>query len=381
MKKQHIDGAILTLTGYFNYGNIIQRYALQEFLHQNGYNFVSYVDPYSAPRDVYKISKRIKVKTPLRVVKRFLNYQKPYWYIPKYSEIYPDAERLDNIINFVNKNILIKPFDPDDNYNNYIVGSDQVWRDWWGDREVLGYYFFNFLKDRKANRIAYAASFGKDKIEDIMGVKDADYIRPYIKQFNSISVREASAIELINKTWGIKGVDEVADPTLLLDKNDYSKLIEKSNVKYEKIQPIFTYVLGETPEIQSFIQKVQYTREQAATHIRAHSGGDTSTILKPVESWLKGFRDAELVVTNSFHGMMFSIINNTDFIIIGREVGGLSRIKDFLDKYGIEGRFVDEDKLASFDIKNMKDIDWKSVNEKLDQVRIYSGNWLLNAIK
>ena len=64
--KRKIDGAILTLTGYYNYGNVIQRYALQEFLKQHGYNFISYVDPFSSPRDYYVINKAIKFKTPLR---------------------------------------------------------------------------------------------------------------------------------------------------------------------------------------------------------------------------------------------------------------------------------------------------------------------------
>lgn len=378
--KKNIDGAILTLTGYFNYGNIIQRYALQKFLKENGNNFVSYVETYSVQNAVYNIPRKVKLKTPLRAVKRYINYQKPYWYMPSYTELFPAARNQENIIKFVNKNISIKPFDPNDNYKNYIVGSDQIWRDWWNNRETLGYYFLNFLKGRKANRIAYAASFGKDRISEVMPYDYVDYIRPYIEQFNDISVREESGRQVIADTWGIKNTEQVVDPTLLLDKSVYSKLIEKSDSKYEEIQPIFAYVLSETKEANSFIRKISSKRKQAVTKIQAHKN-DEEYVLPPVELWLKGFRDAELVVTNSFHGMMMSVVNNTDFIIIGKETGGLSRINDFLSEYGLEARFVSEENLKAFDMDNLKSIDWSKINRRLAKNCHKSGEWLLSKIK
>lgn len=378
-KKVEADGAILTLTGYFNYGNVLQRFALQKYLKKRGYNFVSYVDKFSAPRDIYITGKKSKLKTPLRAVKRFFNYQKPYWYVPTFADLYEEAGRLRHIIEFVNKNIWIKPFDSRDEYKNYIVGSDQVWRDWWGDREKIGYYFFNFLKGKKANRISYAASFGKDKMSEVIKKEDIKYLEPYAQSFNKISLREKSGMKMIEDAWGIKNSTVVVDPTLLLDASDYSKLIDDSDSKYAQIQPIFSYVLGETPEVKKFIEKIQDDRKQALTKIRAHEGSEND-VLPPVEYWLKGYRDAELVITNSFHGMMFSVINNTDFIVIGKEVGGLSRITDFLEKYGIEGRFVDEDKVSTFKLSSFKPIDWNSVNKKLSQYRKESGDWLIEAI-
>lgn len=373
------DGAILTLTGYFNYGNVIQRYATQKYLRNNGYNFVSYVDPYSSMQDMYRVGRKRRLKTPVRALKRIINAQKPYWYTPPFREIYPESYRLENMINFVNKNIWIKPFDPRDQYKKYIVGSDQTWRNWWSDREILGYYFFNFLKGRKVKRISYAASFGNDKIKDVMSNEDVEYIKPYIESFDHISVREKSGVDLIKKTWGIDDVAEVVDPTLLLDAEEYSQLIESSSVKSEQINPIFTYVLGETPDLLRFVEKIQDERKQPVTSIRAHSGSKDD-ILPPVELWLKGYRDSELVVTNSFHGMMFSVINNTDFIIIGRESGGLTRIKNFLDAYGISGRFVEETNLADFSMESLEPIDWHSVNKKMKHTRASSGAWLLSAI-
>ncbi|PID99169.1 hypothetical protein CSA80_03580 [Candidatus Saccharibacteria bacterium] len=380
-KPVKADGAILTLTGYFNYGNVLQRYALQKFLRNNGYKFVSYVDRYSAPRDIYPVNTRTTLEKIHVAIKRFFNYEKPYWYRPTYNELFTDVHGWENIIEFVNRYIWIKPFNPNDTYKTYIVGSDQVWRNWWGDREKVAYYFLNFLKGRKANRIAYAASFGKDTIEDVMSHDDIEYVRPYVETFDHISVREATGKKILKQTWGRNDAVEVVDPTLLLSADEYTEIIDANEkVRHEKIQPMFSYILGETPEIRTFIRRLQDKRQQAITRIRAHAGSEDD-ILPPVELWLKGFRDAELVITNSFHGMMFAIINNTDFIIIGKEAGGLARIKDFLKKYGIVGRLVEEGKLDQFDIANLKPIDWQEMNAKRAKYRTESGRWLLESLK
>lgn len=102
--------------------------------------------------------------------------------------------------------------------------------------------------------------------------------------------------------------------------------------------------------------------------------------MPPVELWLKGFRDAEIVITNSFHGMVFSIINQTDFVVIGRKVGGLSRIMDFLKKYDLMERFVDEENLANFDLKNLSKINWAKISEKINRDQRKSADWLLEQL-
>lgn len=377
--KKKVDGAIVTLSGYHNYGNVIQRYALQKFLKDKGFNFVSYIDNTSR-RQVYKPNMKVKIKTPIRALKRFINYQKPYWYIPSVGELYKEIASQENVVNFVNENIWVKDFDPRDEYDTYITGSDQVWRNWWSKDRRFGLFFFDFLKGRKAKRIAYAASFGMDNITDVMSPEDAEYVQPFIKKFDAISVREKSGIKMIKDTWGVGGVEGVIDPTLLLDASVYSDLIDKSDVKYQQISPIFVYFVGETEDLKMFVRRVQEDRKLAVSRMRVHGGAENDK-LPHVESWLKGFRDAELVVTNSFHGMMFSVLNNTDFIIVGKEMGGLSRITDFLNDFGITGRFVEEGDVAKFDFATLKPIDWNKVNKRLTKRRKESGDWLLNAIE
>lgn len=380
-KKVRADGAILTLPGYYNYGNVIQRYALQKFLSNNGLNFVSYIhSKVNNQGSIYKHPKEVYVKAPARLVKRFLRRQKPYWYFPDLSDYHKEIKREINLVNFVNKHINVKLFDSNDRYDTYIVGSDQVWRKWRNDSEMLAYYFLSFLKGRRVNRIAYAASFGKDKIDEVMSVEDVEYVRPYIEQFDSISVREKSATNIIMDTWGIDGVANVLDPTLLLDRSEYSRLIDKSDSKDQKIAPIFVYVLDETPAVKLFIEEIKTAKGKDIMKIGAHGNTESDT-LPSVEVWLKGFRDAELVVTNSFHGMLFSIINHTDFIVIERKDGGLSRIEDFMKDFGIHGRLIGEDELDVFKLEQVQPLDWDRIGKTLSERREYSADWLLRAIR
>jgi len=383
VKMMPEDGAILTLTGFFNYGNILQRYALQEFLRQNGYNFISLKHHRKDIRITYERSLRVNLLKPLRAVKRFLRGQRPYWHNPTWHELF--GVESSHLIDFMNNRIKTRVFNSGDIYRRYIVGSDQVWRDWWDGKEKLPtYYFFDFLRGRekingeKIKRISYAASLGNDKIENVMGEDLIETVRPLIDKFDAVSVREKSGAKLVKETWKIDDVTTVLDPVLLLTTDDYSRLIDKTDVKFTKIQPIFSYILDENPAISKFISDIQDKRKQAITKIRAHRGSDKQ--LAPIELWVKGFRDAELAITNSFHGMMLAILFNTDFIIMGREEGGLSRIAGFLKEYGLEDRLADEDNISEFSFDKVKPIDWQKINEKLARDKKRSGDWLLEAV-
>ena len=377
-KKVKADGAILTLPGYYNYGNVLQRYALQKFLRDNSLNYVSYI--HSKVRNqntIYKHLLSVYLKAPLRFIKRLTRRQKPYWYFPNLSDKNKEIKNEINLVNFVNKYVKVKNFDPRDTYKTYIVGSDQVWRKWRNDTSMLGYYFLNFTRNRKVKRIAYAASFGKDVIDEVMSNRDVKYVEPYIKQFDAISVREDSAISMIQKTWGIKGVNSVLDPTLLIDKSNYSQLIDDSNSSDIEIPPIFAYVIDETAAISNFLDKSKKMMKKDMMKIDAH--GSIAGPLPEVELWLKGYRDAELVITNSFHGMMFAIINNTDFFIIGRRDGGLSRIEDFMRAFKIKNRIIYEENLENSSLLESKPLDWEYINSKLSERRHESAEWLLSA--
>lgn len=336
------DGAIVTVTGYYNYGSIIQRWALQRFLQLHNYNFLVYSENYKEPL----------VNTDL-----------------------PDFEKFINTADFVEKRIWRKPFDDKDDFPVYITGSDQVWRNWSYQDEAnqLGYYFLNFVNNPKAKRIAYAASFGQDTIKKagITGkfIKDSQAL---INKFDAISVREESGVEIVKKHWN-QNAEHVVDPTMLVSMDEYSRLIDNS-----------PYTLHDTGQVFSYILAIDDSNRGAAKRIAKESKLNLEefypkdyVVLPPVEQWLKGFRDAELVITDSFHGTVFAIINKTPFVVIENTFGGSARLTSLLEAVGLDDRLISADARESFKLKELRDINWDDVSRRLNVLREHSADWLL----
>ena len=103
--------------------------------------------------------------------------------------------------------------------------------------------------------------------------------------------------------------------------------------------------------------------------------------LPPVEEWLKGFRDSELVITDSFHGIVLSLINKTPFVVFANRFRGLARMKDLLELVGLEKRILYDDEEINEALFDLKAIDWEYVEKILDRRRKESSEWLLNGLK
>lgn len=339
------QGAILTLTDYHNYGNILQRYALQKFLLRNGYRFISYGQESFNTKD-----------------KSF--------------------DRFRNTIKFVEQRIPRKVPDKEDKFPVYIAGSDQIWRKWGGTAETLlekvKYYFFDFLDGSNAKRVVYAASFGQDDIKSAgLNPEFMSAVRPLVEQIDAVSVREKSAVGIVKKWWDVDA-ELVVDPTILLSQKDYNKLIDYSTCKLEPSPPIFAYLLNQDKrrvEDLNIVQKA-YGLTSDVLYLK-----QKELNLPPVEQWLKNIRDAELVVTDSFHGLAFSLVNNTPFIVLVNELGGLSRIESLLSELGLEDRLLRDTDINEDNLRSMKPIDWVRVNKKVKEMRKDSSKWLLRSIR
>lgn len=339
------DGVIITLTSLFNYGNVIQRYALRKLLLKHGYNFESVV-------------------------------------MPNYADT-SDKRIFGNMEEFVAKYIGTKSYDSikQKKYGTYVVGSDQVWRNWYGnDWHEFAPFFLDFVADSSSNKIAYAASFGVDNLAQA-GIDKTNLheISALMQRFNHISVREQSGVLMVEEiTRGQKTVDVTLDPTLLLKAGDYSQLINNSQVRNSKMPQVFCYILDKSEAKLRFIK-------DAARHFDNDFYVLNPNLKKhyePVEFWLKGFRDANIVITDSFHGTVFAIINHTEFITFSNALRGNSRFEALLDTLGISReRLIDEAEIKSHSIKQLKPIDWKKVDAQLNVMRINSTDWLINAIR
>lgn len=217
-------------------------------------------------------------------------------------------------------------------YDAIVVGSDQIWRKKYINDTLLSPVYDAFLGfARKWNvcKIAYAASFGVDTWE--YSNEETIEISQLLRGFKVVSVREESGIRLCRENCNVDA-KVMLDPTLLLNKEDYNTLIHNTN--QNRAGELFVYMLDRSQEKDSLIARVAIRHHWAINRV----GADVETrnlpieerIQPPVENWLSGIANAEMVITDSFHACLFSIIYHKPFIVIGNPERGMSRFQSIL---------------------------------------------------
>lgn len=369
---------ILTQALQDNYGGLLQNYALQQVLIRMGHEPVTL--------DWNTKFKSIHRKPLWKVIACFLFY--PILFIKRKMLFKKEKYKLNSrekvIINqfndqFIKNNIFhtqkfscteeIIEYVKKEKINTFIVGSDQVWRPKY-NAEAIYQMFLYFAKDMDVKRIAYAASFGTDNWE--FSQELTQQVLPLIKKFDSISVRENSAISLCRKYFDMEGT-LVLDPTLMLNIDDYSKLINKTNrnITSRKDKILFHYILDPSVEKLSFIDEMAKSLNMVTRTVLPKHTPEFRTkedvkndiegcVLPGPIAWLEGFQDASMVICDSFHGAVFSIIFNKPFWIIGNQDRGMARFNSLLSIFGLQERLIDIKRLDHFNIS--APIEWERVN-------------------
>ena len=240
---------------------------------------------------------------------------------------------------YIHRKVVNSPEElQESDFDAIVVGSDQVWRPkYYGKIENA---YLGFAKGWNIKRIAYAASFGTDDWE--YTDEQTKECGELLKKFDAISVREASGVTLCKEHFGVE-VQHVIDPTMLLYKEDYIRLIEAANTPKAK-GTLLNYILDETPGKKELIEQI--AKDKSLVPFRVNSRvEDHKALLKeriqpPVEQWLRGFYDAEFVVTDSFHACVFSILFGKPFVVIGNKKRGMARFESLLKMFGLEDRLV-----------------------------------------
>lgn len=264
-------------------------------------------------------------------------------------------------------------------YDAVIVGSDQVWR----LSMVHGLernYFLDFTPD-KCRRVAYAASFGLSDLESCNETLYND-IKALVSRFDAVSVREVDGVEICRRHWNIKAT-QVLDPTLLAGRNIFDALANRANPSRGTL---FYYFLGDKGAEVAQLHRLAHVANRKTFTVNA---GRTLRISKfafafypPVEQWVRAFRDAEIVITDSFHGVCFALLYNKPFYVISNRSGGVSRITSLLHLLGLDNRFVNTlDTFKTFEQLMAHSIDFTPVNDRLARLRADSENFLFNALK
>lgn len=373
---------ILTLPLNSNYGGVLQAYALQTVLKRMGHDVLE-----------VELKKNLRWqypplwKIPLSFGKRFLfkyivRRKNQKILLERYErKIYPLL--VHDILEFISKYIkqfkVDKFIDCKGKFDAFVCGSDQIWR--------YKYYLFfegdianvylKFLGDDSCKRIAYAASFGTDNWE--YPAKETAECKNWIQKFDAVSVREETGVKLCSTYYDIKA-KHVLDPTMLLSKDDYVDLIEKSDVP-KSTGNLFCYILDNTDEKMNVVKNIEKQRHLSSFFMNGDCGNWTEDLEKriqpPVESWLRAFYDSEFIVTDSFHACVFSILFHKQFLVIGNKERGLARIYSLLSMFGLEDRLTSD---TGLDINRMKTIDYDRVDEILAKHREESRTFLMQSL-
>lgn len=351
--------AVLTMTFNNNYGGMLQAYALMETLKKLGH------EPELLFVQLGNRESRVYLKTLLK--KYFFSYLSKKW---EYFRIRPIIEKninyfIDTYINPKTKPIYTeKEFDKivEDKYEAYVIGSDQVWRPTM--YRFINHAFFDFVKNPNAVLLSYAPSFGVEDWE--YTAEQTKVFKQQIHRLKAVSVREDSGVKLCKEYFEVDA-EHVLDPTMLLDIEEYRKIIKAENEPSHS-GGLLSYVLDKTDDkkyLQDIVSKELglevYNVHVESTDLNAKL---EDRIYPTVTSWLKGFDDAEYVVTDSFHGCVFAILFNKTFIVYGNERRGMARFSSLLKMFGLEDRLVfKKEDITMEKIKSA--IDWEKVNEKL----------------
>lgn len=340
-----------------NYGQILQCYALQKYLTDEGHDV--YLIRYLPDGDT--------VQTPLwKKILKALNIPLLINYIvQKKKEKKVKLEQFANGRFFDSfKNTYIKQSDIvyhsyDELKNNppeadvYIVGSDQVWNPFYigGNKlemfkKIVNVYFLNF---GTAKKMSYAASWGVKNLT----ANEVNLITPLLCQFKYVSVREESGIDLCKKC-GYGNAEWVCDPTMLLSASTYRKLYKNKSISEINKPYILLYILNDKHNINiDSIYEFAKGKNLQIIYITGNGNYDKRVkYFAKIEEWLYFIDNAEYVITDSFHCGVFSIIFNKKFGIIplvGKKTEMNVRFDSLFSIYGIESRYIKNEDFNKLD--------------------------------
>ena len=341
---------ILTLPLHTNYGGILQAYALQTILSRMGHE-VRVLD--------YDNTKPLKIpilQAPFvyskRILKNLLGKKICVFYEYVYNRNLHLIRQHTNA--FIKNRISrypIKKFSQirKDDFDAFVVGSDQVWRPKYFEslfKSSIDNAYLSFTKGWDVLRYSYAASFGVDVWE--YSDKQTRECSNYLANFNAVAVRERSAVELCADKFNISA-NHVLDPTMLLSQEDYLSLIPLNRPRYDG--QIMTYLLDQTDAKMHLVNLIEKETgyKSFSTKSPSYSENITELIVPPVERWIQGFRDANLIITDSFHACVFSIIFKKPFLVLINSDRGATRFKSLLKLYNLEDRILRSNQILTKD--------------------------------
>lgn len=377
-------GVITFWHGMSNYGQILQCWAMQQYLKRQGHEpFVIRFVPSNYTSPLKRLLKKVLCVNQIRLAKEFLFNRKAYLLKQineqndrkrKFDEFRKNHLDLSDCIYYDIHQIQKNPPKAD----AYIVGSDQVWAQMLDSINSRAYFLDFGTPDTK--RIAYAPSF----VVKEYPAAYREQLKSLLQCFDAVSTREYSGVEIC-KSVGIEAT-KVLDPTFLINREDYLNLIGEP---IEKKKQIFIYSLNiSSPEQIRWKELKQYTKENrlkvAVTPSQGYFegselfGNEVEYLYASPQQWLKTIAESELVVTPSFHGVVVSIILGTPFVYVplkGVHESGNSRILDLLQDLSLNNRVLCDD--HQYESIVSEKIDWDIIANALKNYKESSYKFLI----
>ena len=354
---------IVTQPLEMNYGGILQNWALQQALKKLGHEPIT-IDAYQRYSTVHYLFNCLRAIVK-RLAGRRVGLPRPYKgalrneLMGRFIEEHIDKTK----VMWHYKRDIVKKY----GIEALVVGSDQVWRARYNGDHLEDMYL-GFAEGLKLKRIAYAASFGVDDWE--YTEQQTARCAALAQQMDAISVREPSGVTLCREHLKVEA-ECVLDPTLLLEASDYDSIIDSD---WDDEEPyLAVYCLDITPEKEAFFNRLAATR---GLKVRRFSAGWKSQLT--IGQWLAMLSKATIVVTDSFHGTVFSILFGRDFYTLCNADRGNTRISSLLTPLGLKARLLIDLSTSKLDTAL---IDWSVVNNALNSHRERSIRFLADSLK
>ncbi len=337
-----------------NYGEQLQNYALQEYLRELGHEAFLIRYDYDNDRIRRPLHKKIEMLINPRKMAGYIEVVKNGRKLMKEGVIHPrgfEEFRQKNLsFSRVYSSIGDLRNDPPE-ADMYLTGSDQVWNSFGSGlsemRNRLSAFFLDFGDD-EVIRVSYAASWGRNEVSE----EEADFIRPLLKRFAAISVRERSGIDIC-RNLGRDDSGQAVDPVMLFGPEKYRGLYLSNGVKPSNERYVLFYYMNHDGAYDrqtvfdwadSMGLKVKYVTDDW------HD--DFPRLFPSVYEWLNLLDNAEYVVTNSYHCSLLSILFRKRFGVIRRfgiHTGMNTRLDSLFELCGIEPRYIDD---YNYDVLN-----------------------------
>lgn len=376
---------IVTWFNSQNYGTCLQGFALYYFLKKhccdaillNTKIYINYKDVKYVPIIMSRIKRRIKIylKDGKGLIEKRKIRRANQSAFQKRDDLFAEFKKMNMKVTLPLSDEKLNELS--ESMDVFVTGSDQIWN----PHFLSTRYLLDFVDD-STMKVAYSSSFGVTKLPN---KKTEKQYKKFLSRFAAISVREQAGIDICNKL-GLSNVKRVVDPTMLLSKDEWMKILSVNDVEVSDLNEdyILCYFVGNSTEYWNYISEVS---KRTSLHIKVipfsntayNSGYDLCIETGPLE-FVKLIMNAKYVYTDSFHCTCFSIIYNRQFTVLERfskhdKRSQNNRLTDLFALLRMDSRIVDFQTIVTPEEADI--VNYQEVNDRIDKLRNDSEQYLL----